>query len=93
MPKFGNKFYKTWANQFYNYPGMTKVMCPDQEAGEIINNGGQWSLNRNNIILDRLGNPGIYKNRFIDHSNIAPNDYVILILESPHIDEFHTSNG
>lgn len=68
-------------------------LCPDQIVGDITKIGNRSFLLQNSIILHRQPiNNGTAPKYCVDYSNIRPDNYIIFILESPHIAEYD-NNG
>lgn len=63
-------------------------ICPDQHVGSMTLINGNWQLS-NSLILSR-NTPGANPYN-IDYGTKANGDYILLILESPHIDEFESA--
>ena len=73
-------------NPHKNSKGFCNAICPDQVCGTITKkNSKNISTNLNN----RKNNPQNYD---FDYDNIPEDNYIVFILESPHIEEFDTKN-
>lgn len=70
----------------------SKALCPDQIVGEVVKSQNGDFLLQSSRILKRQPITSTAPNYCVDYSAISRDDYIIFILESPHIKEYD-ANG
>ena len=74
-------------------PYFSNSICPDQYLCDIYYANHKWNVSNKNLICSRRFSHTNNQNLFVDYPHIPLNNYLILLLESPHIDEYDSNQN